>query len=434
MDNALAIINAAIIVAFLYVTWWYAKSTSHILRQSQEQVAAIQRQAIGKIEELQRSYTQILREIEERQQAEDRLNESEARFTAFMRHLPGTATMRDTQGRHLFANETWEQVFGQSRTDWWGKTLAEFWPSDLAGPFMELDRQVLEEGQPLESIETLEQDGRTHFWLINRFPILSQDNQAVMVGAIGIDITARRHAEEALRDSEQKLRSLTAQLLTAQEDERKRLAAELHDELGHALLTLKLRVESLEEQLQPHQDSLKDELRKILLFISATIGEVRRLYLDLSPGDLEDLGLTAALHSLIDDFVALQQKISWTVKLDDLDGLFPLPIQTAIYRVVQEALTNIGKHANSKHVTLTMKKEAERVSFAVQDDGRGFDRKRIFAEKKTLGLLSMEQRVKILGGAFELWSQEDQGARIFFTIPLQREEATDESLYHRTGR
>lgn len=418
MDNFLAIVNAVIIVVLLGVTWWYAHSTSRLLRQAQEQVAAMQRQAVAKIKALELSYTQILREIEGRQQAEERFDESEARFAAFMRYLPGTATMRDTQGSYLFANETWEKVFGRKGIDWMGKTLEEVWPPDVASHFLELDRQVLEQGQSLESIETLEQDGRTDFWLHYQFPILNQEGQAVMVGAIGIDITGRRQAEEALRDSEQKLRSLTAQLLTAQENERKRLAAELHDELGHALLTLKLKLESLAEQLQPQQVSLKIEISKILRFISETIGEVRRLYLDLSPGDLEDLGLTAALDSMIEDFVALQEKIQWQVKIDNLDGLFPLSVQTAIYRVVQEALTNIGKHAYPRHVSLEIQREDEHVSFVIDDDGRGFDRAKIFIEKNTLGLLSMEERVKILGGSFELLSHENQGTRISFTIPV----------------
>jgi len=226
-------------------------------------------------------------------------------------------------------------------------------------------------------------------------------------------------AEKALKESENKLRSLSCQLLAAQENERKRLAAELHDELGHALLTLKLNLESLENRLKPEQLALKKETRQIIRFLLDTIEKVRRLYLDLSPGDLEDLGLTSALEALIGDFAALQKSIKWTVHLENLEGLFPLPVQTVIYRVVQEALTNIGKHAKPQEISLAIKKDPKQVSFTIADTGKGFDMSRVFTSKKTLGLLAMEERVKILGGSFELWSQQDQGTRVSFTIPLE---------------
>jgi PAS domain S-box-containing protein len=232
------------------------------------------------------------------------------------------------------------------------------------------------------------------------------------------DITERKLAEEKLMESEKNLRRLTSQLLSAQEDERKRISMELHDELGHALLALKLQLESVEEQLLPHQISLKDEVGKMLGGIYGTIEKVRRLYLDLSPGDLEDLGLTTSLHSLFDDFADLQKQITWTIKLNHLDGLFPLSTQTAIYRIVQEALTNIGKHAKPNHVLTEIKREKQGVKFIIEDDGIGFEWSKVVIEKKTLGLLAMEERVKILGGSFELWSRANQGTKISFTIPI----------------
>ncbi len=235
------------------------------------------------------------------------------------------------------------------------------------------------------------------------------------------DITERKHTEEALRESAKNLRHLASQLLRAQEDERKRISRELHDELGHALLALKLQLEAVAIKLLPEQDSLKTEVSKIVAFMGTTIEEVRRLYLDLTPGDLEDVGLTAALHSLVDDFADLQPHINFTVDLDALDDVFALPVQTAIYRVVQEALTNIGKHAKPQHVWLKIKRDREKVSFMIEDDGLGFDRN-MNTEKKTLGLLAMEERVKILGGSFDLWSRKKQGTKISFTIPITGEQ------------
>ncbi len=239
-------------------------------------------------------------------------------------------------------------------------------------------------------------------------------------GTLGAAILHER-AEQALRKSEQKLRSLTAQLLSAQENERKRLAAELHDELGHALLTLKLSIRSLEKQLTPEQISITQEFKKIHRFIVETIKEVRRLYHDLSPGNLEDLGLTEALRDMIEDVASLQKKVKWSVILDNLDGLFPLPVQTAIYRVVQEALTNIGKHAKAKNVSIVARRESQRITTIIEDDGRGFEASKVLDAKRSLGLLTMEERVKILGGTFTLWSQKKRGTRISFTIPFPEE-------------
>ena len=232
------------------------------------------------------------------------------------------------------------------------------------------------------------------------------------------DITERKRTEKVLQESERKLRHLASRLLSAQEDERKRLSRELHDELGHALLTLKLQIASVEEELSPEQISLKNEIDKILKSVGSTIEEVRRLYLDLTPGDLEDLGLTMALRSLIEDFADLQKQIKWTIKIGGLDGLFSLPIQTAIYRVVQEALTNIGKYARPAKVFVEIKRVNQGISFVIKDDGIGFERDEVFNEEKTLGLLAMEERVKILGGSFELWSRKNQGTKISFTIPI----------------
>jgi PAS domain S-box-containing protein len=250
----------------------------------------------------------------------------------------------------------------------------------------------------------------------------SMEIDALLTAASILGLTILHHQEErALRESEEKLRSLSYQLLTAQEQERKRLASELHHVLGHDLLLLKLKLESLQEELGAKHLAQGKKVHQVVRALQDSVRNVRRLCQDLTPGDLEDLGLTTALHLLVENF-ALARKLTWQAELDELDDLFDLPGQTAIYRMVQEALTNVGKHARAKHLWLRARRAGTEATFVIEDDGRGFDAAEALASKKTLGLLGMEERVKILGGSFDIVSREQAGTRITFTIPIVKHE------------
>ncbi len=162
-------------------------------------------------------------------------------------------------------------------------------------------------------------------------------------------------------------------------------------------------------------------MRDMVAYLTDTVEEVRRLYHALSPGDLEDLGLTSALRTMVADFQELYENIDGKVELTDIDDLFPRHIQIMIYRVVQEALTNIGKHAYPEHVKVKVTKEDQQVVFSIEDDGRGFSTEELLGGntgQKGMGLAAMAQRVSLVGGIFDLWSRENQGARIIFSIPF----------------
>jgi|GEM_PF-4586092 len=238
------------------------------------------------------------------------------------------------------------------------------------------------------------------------------------------EVIERREAEEALKGSEEKLRYLAEQLLTAREKERKQLAAELHDELGNALLALKLHLSAIEKKMQPQQEELKKEIRAQLNYVNEVIQKVRRIYHDLSPGDLEDVGLTKALRTLINDFAGLFPQITWRVDIADLEGLFSLAVQTTIYRIVQEALTNIGKHADPTTVTISSKRNDHQVHFIIQDNGTGFDAVQELGSRRPsrgLGLVAMEERLNMIGGSFEIHSRKQEGTMLGLTIPTQPE-------------
>jgi two-component system sensor histidine kinase UhpB len=242
-----------------------------------------------------------------------------------------------------------------------------------------------------------------------------------MVAQLQEEVTNRLQAEESLKESEARLRHFSSRLLDAQERERKRIAAELHDELGHALLTIKLQLRTLGRGLTPQQKTLAEDIEALQPFIDGVLNNVRRLYSDLSPGNLEDLGLTGALRQMLDMFAKNYKNIRWQIKLDNLDREFPPPTQTVIYRIVQESLTNIGKHAKPSRVSVRVKRNPTAAHFTVEDNGCGFDTSQIHSlddPNRGLGLAAMEERVRIHGGTLEIISRENQGTRIAFILPL----------------
>jgi PAS domain S-box-containing protein len=403
-------------------------------------------------------FVSIHRDITERKAAEEALREREAKLSSILTTTPvGIGLIFDRVIEEV--NQQLCQMTGYAPEELLGKSSRLLYPTqeefDQVG--LEKYRQIRAYG--IGSVETRWQrrDGSIIDILLSSAPLIPGDISAGVTFTV-LDITDRKraeealrrahdeleerveertaalsraneqlllefqerlHAEKALKESELKLRYLAEQLLTAQENERRRLAAELHDELGHMLLTLKLALSSISEELLPDQVNLKEEIQDQLKHIKDVIGEVRRLYHDLSPGDLEDLGLTPALETLVENFASLQGQIIFKMDLPDLTGLFSLPVQTIVYRMVQEALTNIGKHAHPEHVTIKAVKEGERVRFTIEDDGQGFDVAQVLgATGHGIGLVAMEERLRMVGGTLNIHSRKQEGTKLSFTIPV----------------
>jgi two-component system, NarL family, sensor histidine kinase UhpB len=349
----------------------------------------------------------------ERKRSETSLAAEHQKLFSLLDALPALVYLKAPDHVIRFANRVFRDTFGP----WEGKRCFEVVfgrpePCEDCPSFA-----VLKTKTPHQWEWTTPDGARTY--QVYNYPFADTDGSPLVL-TLGTDITERKRTEKILRESEKKLRLLADQLLTAQEDERKRISSELHDELGHALLTLKLDLRSIEKQLLPGQQALAEEVESILGYIDEVIKNVRRLYLGLSPGDLEDLGLTDALKSLVDEFSQHNQKIAWSIDLDDIDGLFPLEFQTNIYRIFQEIMTNIGKHAAPNHVSIVIRKNNNAVLFRVADNGRGFNYSNILngVHNQGMGLIVMEQRVRIMGGSLNVKSQENQGTKITFTIQI----------------
>jgi signal transduction histidine kinase len=186
------------------------------------------------------------------------------------------------------------------------------------------------------------------------------------------ELSERQKTEEALRESQGQLRYLSARLLMAQETERKRIAAKLHDEIEHSLVLTKFRLGFVQKELTDAQSAAKQDCNNLLQFLDQAIEDVRRLSRDLRPSVLDDLGLSGALGWLAENCVG-NDRTTVAFSVADVDHLFSRDAQVVLYRVVQEVLRNAAKHAEAKHVSVSAQRNGERLSLVVADDGRGLD-------------------------------------------------------------
>ncbi len=231
-------------------------------------------------------------------------------------------------------------------------------------------------------------------------------------------------ANVQLRESEMKLHRLADQILQVQEQERGRISRELHDDLGQSLLVVKLIMAKAYRTLSQESSAVTEDLETALEHLNVLIDKVRRISHNLSPAILEDLGLEVALDSLFKDF-ADNEGLKFSVHMEKVSSFLPKNVQLAVYRIFQEALANISKHAGSTEVKVEIGRVNDRVRFQIGDNGRGFD---LAASKaanpgdRGLGLASMEERVHLLDGVMEIRSAKGQGTHLSFVLPLEGSE------------
>ncbi len=364
-----------------------------------------------------------LKHLRERQTLENRARQSEERYRTLVENMNDGLGVLDEKGIWTYVNDRLCDIVGYSREEMVGRPITTL----LDGMGQDIYQQQMMRRQEgfcnSYEISEVRKDGQKVFVLVSPKPIFDEQGQFKGSFAVITDITELKRQEEALRNSEKQLRDLSFQLLTAQEKERRRISRELHDELGQSLAVLKLRLRFLERNLKEDQGRLKTECEESLGYIDQVLEEVRRLSRDLSPSVLEDLGLSNGLRWLINNFVKSNTlKIDLDIREVEIDQLFPQDVQIIIYRILQEAITNIEKHAQASRVSVTIQRQEKMLSFSVEDDGRGFDVVEV-AGKSTLvrglGLTTMQERVRMLSGSIEVRSQKGKGTRIAFCVPAK---------------
>jgi signal transduction histidine kinase len=211
---------------------------------------------------------------------------------------------------------------------------------------------------------------------------------------------------------------LSRQFLLAQEDERRHIARELHDESGQALTALKIRLEMLKADLSSDDTTLRHQLTTAVTMVDATMERMRSLALALRPPALDAVGLSAALEGYCQSFADHTRLVVDYAAMEL--PLVPDSIGICLYRFLQEALTNIAKHARAKHVWIVLQRDDEEISLAVEDDGEGFDPSTLRSSANRLthmGLVGMQERLQLLGGRLDVHCQPGRGVHLVAHIP-----------------
>ena len=343
---------------------------------------------------------------------EELLRQSEERFAAFMDNLPGYAWMKDLEGRYVYVNHMAKGLPGYQSL---GKTDAEIWPADLAAEYRAHDQQAIAAKKPLHTLEHYVVDGKQRYMLGSKFPIFDKTGAVALVAGTGVDITERIEAEEALRASAEKLQALTRRLVELQEEERRHLSRELHDEFGQLLATVTVQLHAAKSVAG---DAARSILEDCVALLQRAGAQVRNLALELRPTMLDTAGLDVALRWLAEQH---EQRTGIPTKvvghLNEVSG----DVAIAGFRMVQEALTNVVRHARAQHIWIESTQSDGTVELVVRDDGVGFSVTKTLAEaagRGHLGLLGMKERAQILDGSLEVDSAPGRGTRVRISLPL----------------
>jgi PAS domain S-box-containing protein len=398
-------------------------------------------------------------DITERKNLEKDLVNSEERYRTFCENAPDIIARFDEHLRHIYVNPAVEEVTGLSRDAFIGKTNEELgMPRRLCEEWNRILRRVFRTGKTeIGEFDFPSSNGTIWFhWRV--FPEFSKEGTISNVLTIARDITALRAAQDELerkveerteelvtvnkslkaevrkrRSSERALRKsrnealeesnqrryLSRNLVDTLEKDRREVAMALHDEIGQILATLKMNLESIKTKSPALPEAATQQLSKAEDRVIEAVRRIKDISRELRPSVLDRLGLIPSIRTLLDDV-----KENLNIQVDLFSGDLPKPldpgVELALFRIAQEALTNVMKHGRASKVYLSIAKKDGSILLSIEDDGVGFKHNGIRSEVKSLGIMIMKERAAMLGGEVHIESSPGKGTHVIVEIPINQ--------------
>lgn len=366
----------------------------------------------------------VIEDITERRWAEEALRASEERFRNLVEQTNDWVWEVDKKGVFTYVSPKVREIIGYESEEILGKTTFDFMTLDEAKQFAEILHPFISIQKPFIRLEKtlIRKEGYPVILETSGTPIF--DSQGVLQGYHGIarDITERKETEKErerllneLNTKHEHLQTLSRRLVELQESERHRIARELHDEIGQLLTGLKLKLGSSKHLTT---NAVKDSLDGMETLVNELMERVREISLNLRPAMLDDMGLPHALMWHIERYT-LQTNVRVEFKHSGLEGRrFTAELETAVYRIIQEALTNVARHAGVSEVAVRLWTNQDTVSLQIEDQGAGFDPEAVLAKSSTSGLIGIQQRVILLGGQLTIHSAPGAGTCLMVELPI----------------
>ena len=348
------------------------------------------------------------------------LSEVDARYRTLVEQIPAVVFMAflDKGFGEAYVSPQIETMLGFTQEEWLNDPVRwyqQIHPDDKARWSVEA-ADLFITGQPLKSLyRVLARDGHVVWFHCEAKMVRNDSGQPWFIHGVAFDISELKRAEAAGREDAERLKVLSRRLMEVQEAERRKIALELHDEIGQVLTGLKLTLE-MGSRLPAQQ--VGSTLEQVRGLVNDLMARVRKLSLDLRPAMLDDLGLLPTLLWHIEHYTA-QTRVRVNFKHSGLEKRrFAPEVETAAYRLVQEALTNVARHAQAAEATVRISTHRQTLLIEIEDNGRGFDVESVMMAGETTGFAGMRERVVLLEGQFTVESRPGAGTRLIAELSI----------------